>query len=86
MNASGQATVGGLAHSQDFPRLNAVFPNSAGGAFVLKLSALGDALLYSTFIQGSFYSPLGFDPPTLSAERMASRSMRRVGPTGAGQW
>jgi hypothetical protein len=51
-----QAYVGGVTYSDDFPTKDAAQVNYGGGtkdAFVLKLSAGGDTLIYSTYLGGS---------------------------------
>jgi hypothetical protein len=57
VNAAGNAYVTGQTSSSDFPVLSAA-RGSYGGAndgFVTKLSAAGNALLYSTYLGGSSY-------------------------------
>jgi hypothetical protein len=52
----GNALVAGWTYSTDFPLAHPVQPSHAGGtydAFVVKLNAAGDALLYSTYLGGS---------------------------------
>jgi hypothetical protein len=56
IDTSGNAYVTGLTNSLDFPTKNPLQPNFAGGlfdAFVTKLNAAGNALVYSTYIGGS---------------------------------
>jgi hypothetical protein len=56
VNQLGQAWVTGRTGSDDFPIRNAAQPTYGGDysdAFVLKLSASGQSLLYSTFLGGS---------------------------------
>ena len=55
VDITGNAYVTGRTHSNDFPVVNALFPNFAGGyydAFVTKLSASGSQILYSTYLGG----------------------------------
>jgi len=56
VDSTGQAFVTGYTMSTDFPVLNAVQNNSAGGVydtFVTKFSSAGNALVYSTYLGGS---------------------------------
>ncbi|MFL6350276.1 MAG: SBBP repeat-containing protein [Bryobacteraceae bacterium] len=56
VDAHGQAYVTGIAGSADFPIKNAFQPTNhgaVGNAFVTKLSAAGDALIYSTYLGGN---------------------------------
>lgn len=52
---SGNAYVSGYTYSSNFPTVNAKYPYSGGSsdAFVTKLSANGQAVLYSTYLGGS---------------------------------
>jgi hypothetical protein len=52
---AGQAYLTGFTDSADFPIANAVqpTPGGLGDAFVVKVSAGGDALVYSTYLGGS---------------------------------
>lgn len=55
---AGNAYVVGVTCSTDFPTVNPVQPENAGGAFgqdafIAKLDATGNALLYSTYLGGS---------------------------------
>ncbi|HUS10580.1 MAG TPA: SBBP repeat-containing protein, partial [Pyrinomonadaceae bacterium] len=62
IDAFGSAYVTGITSSTNFPTFNA-FQSTAGGsqdAFVLKLSATGDALVYATYLGGNF-DDLGYD-------------------------
>ncbi|MBI4166047.1 MAG: SBBP repeat-containing protein [Acidobacteria bacterium] len=54
-DSSGDAYVTGQTYSTDFPTQNPLQGNSAVGveSFVTKLSASGDALVYSTYLGGS---------------------------------
>lgn len=55
VDASGRAYLTGSTRSADFPVVNAVQPTFAGGgfdAFVAKLNAAGDALVFSTYLGG----------------------------------
>jgi hypothetical protein len=54
--ATGDALVTGYTISTDFPTANALQPTNHGGedAFVTRLSADGSALVYSTYLGGSF--------------------------------
>ncbi len=56
VDSSGNAYVTGSTFSIDFPTLNAFqsIPGSNGDAFVTKLNAAGSALVYSTYLGGSF--------------------------------
>ncbi|GAN35109.1 MAG: hypothetical protein DYG83_18165 [Candidatus Brocadia sp. AMX2] len=53
----GNAYVTGYTQSTDFPTASAYRGSNAGGydAFVTKISASGDALIYSTYLGGSSY-------------------------------
>ncbi|HXT36563.1 MAG TPA: SBBP repeat-containing protein, partial [Chloroflexota bacterium] len=55
VDGGGDAYVAGDAGSPDFPIVNAVQPNPAGGdeAFVSKLNSAGSALDYSTYLGGT---------------------------------
>lgn len=55
IDAQGDAVVAGYTASADFPRVNAFQPSygGEGDAFVARLAAQGDHLLYSTFLGGS---------------------------------
>lgn len=55
VNAQGDAVVGGFTRSKDFPIHNAAQPRHQAmeDGFVLKLSAAGDTLIYSTFLGGN---------------------------------
>ncbi|MEA2532149.1 MAG: hypothetical protein QOG89_3793 [Thermomicrobiales bacterium] len=55
VDAEGNVYLGGVASSSDFPTMNPVSEVLSGtaDAFVAKLSASGDALLYSTYLGGS---------------------------------
>jgi hypothetical protein len=56
VDTAGRAYLTGFTRSTDFPVADAVQPTFAGGnfdAFVAKLSAGGDALLFSTYLGGS---------------------------------
>src|SRR5262249_20611810 len=55
VDSSGNAYVTGTTNSADFPTQNAIqaTPGGGGDAFVTKLNAQGDALLYSTYLGGS---------------------------------
>lgn len=55
VDASGNAYVTGMATPANFPTADSFQAASAGGAdaFVTKLSAAGDALVYSTYLGGS---------------------------------
>lgn len=55
VDGSGNAVITGSAGSFDYPMKNAIQPNMAGGfadAFVTKLNAAGNDLVYSTFLGG----------------------------------
>ena len=54
-DSGGSAYVTGYTHSTDFPVQNAYQPAIAGNddAFVTKLSAAGNALVYSTYLGGT---------------------------------
>src|SRR6185295_617085 len=57
VNSSGEAYVTGATSSSNFP-LTAAVRTTLGGsktAFVLKLNAVGNTLLYSTYLGGSTY-------------------------------
>ncbi|MBI3303948.1 MAG: SBBP repeat-containing protein, partial [Deltaproteobacteria bacterium] len=56
VDTAGNAYVTGFTGSTDFPTQNAFQPDYGGGfndAFVTKLNAAGDTLLYSTYLGGS---------------------------------
>jgi hypothetical protein len=55
VDSQGQAVITGFTTSSDFPTANARFPTytNQGDAFVLKLSADGKRLIYSTFLGGN---------------------------------
>ncbi|MEE8177820.1 MAG: SBBP repeat-containing protein, partial [Acidobacteriota bacterium] len=55
LDSGGNAYVTGLTNSADYPTANSIFPALSGGfdAFVSKLNASGDALVYSTYLGGS---------------------------------
>src|ERR1700687_1780520 len=56
VDSAGNVCVTGRTSSTDFPMMNALLPSYQGGAydaFVAKLSATGDALLYSTYLGGA---------------------------------
>ncbi len=57
IDKNGEAYVTGVTQSADFPLLNPMSSNLAAGgsAFVSKLSASGDSLIYSTFLGGTRY-------------------------------
>ena len=55
VDTAGSAYVMGETLSSDFPTVNALFPNScslSGSAFVTKINASGNALVYSTCLAG----------------------------------
>jgi len=74
---SGNAYIGGLTYSDNFPTLNACQETLAGSAdgFIAKLSAVGDALVYSTYLGGSGYDFIN------GITRDASGSLIAVGDT-----
>ena len=59
MDSAGNAYIAGATTSIDFPTKNAIQPTNAGGivgpldAFVTKIAAAGNALIYSTYLGGS---------------------------------
>lgn len=55
VNGQGEVYVTGVTKSSDFPIANAAQASIAGGqdAFLAKLSAAGDALIYSTYLGGT---------------------------------
>jgi len=56
VDASGNAFVGGVTASSNFPTTAGAYDTSIGGsqdAFVVKLNAAGSALVYATFLGGS---------------------------------
>lgn len=57
VNAAGEAYVSGYSDSSNFPVVNAIQGSHQGGgdAFVFKLNAAGNGLLYSTYLGGSVY-------------------------------
>jgi hypothetical protein len=62
VDASGAAYVTGYTFSGSFPTLNAYQSTLSGGedAFVTKLSAAGDSLVYSTYLGGSYGDDHGY--------------------------
>jgi hypothetical protein len=57
VDASGLITVAGLTESWDFPVTQGAYQTAYGGncdAFVSRLSAVGDSLIWSTFLGGSW--------------------------------
>ncbi|PYT97430.1 MAG: hypothetical protein DMG38_19595 [Acidobacteria bacterium] len=57
VDSSGNAYVTGAMHSTDFPTVNALQPASGGGyedVFVVKINPAGNALVYSTYLGGSY--------------------------------
>jgi len=65
VDPSGNAYLTGTA-GVDFPTVNSFQPTPKGSAFVIKLNAAGSALVYSTYLGGS-YADVGYgiavDPP-----------------------
>ncbi len=61
IDAAGNAYVTGETNSTDFPRANPLQPFKSGGssAFVTKLNATGNALIYSTYLGGSAVTNIG---------------------------
>lgn len=61
VDSSGNAYVGGLTTSANFPTINAYQPVLGGNrdAFALKLNASGNGLVYSTFL-GGYYNDEAF--------------------------
>ncbi len=60
VDGNGNAYITGYAASMNFPAANAVQPAKAGGtygvdAFIAKLNATGNTLLYSTYLGGTAY-------------------------------
>ena len=57
VDASGSAYVTGSTESTDFPTANPIQPalGGTGDAFVTKLNAAGNALVYSTYLGGSSF-------------------------------
>jgi hypothetical protein len=56
LNSSGEVYLAGRTSSPDFPLVNAIQPQYAGGIFdawLAKLNATGSALVYSTYFGGS---------------------------------
>ena len=55
VDAAGNAYVTGLTTSTNFPTVNPLQPTNGGGqdAFVAKVNAMGNALIYSTYLGGS---------------------------------
>ena len=56
MDAAGYAFVTGWTQSTNFPTANPLQPASGGDldAFVTKLNAAGSALIYSTYLGGTY--------------------------------
>jgi hypothetical protein len=62
VDAQGNAYITGITYSNDFPTTENALSRSLGGysdAFVTKLSASGDRLLYSTYLGGSSAADFG---------------------------
>jgi hypothetical protein len=62
VDASGNAYLAGETHSNDFPTANAIQATFGGGfadAFITKLNANGNALVFSTFLGGSIFDAAG---------------------------
>jgi len=58
VTAGGEANIVGTTESTDFPTLNALQPNFAGGtddAFIAKFTSTGDSLIYSTYLGADLY-------------------------------
>jgi len=57
VDSAGSAHIAGYTDSTDFPVKNALYPtlNGPEDAFVTKLNAFGNALVYSTYLGGSGY-------------------------------
>jgi hypothetical protein len=55
IDSAGNAYVAGITYSADFPVVNAKYPKRRGGddVFVVKLSADGKRVIYSTYLGGS---------------------------------
>ncbi len=66
VNSSGEAYVTGATSSSNFPLVAAVRPTLGGSktAFVLKLNATGNTLLFSTYLGGSNYDWAPRSPST----------------------
>src|SRR5438477_3307196 len=57
VDSSGNAYVSGATHSADFPTANARQPALGGGyedVFVMKINPAGNAVVYSTYLGGSY--------------------------------
>lgn len=68
VNAAGEVTVGGMTGSFAFPTTAGAYDtsyNGSGDAFVTRLSASGESIIFSTFLGGtgleSFYRPETYD-------------------------
>ena len=60
VDSGGNAYVVGVTHSADFDRVGGVEGyNANDDAFITKLSATGDALVYSTFLGGGLFDSAG---------------------------
>ncbi len=55
VDGSGEAVIVGVTNSSDFPVVNAIQASPAGGqdAFIVKLNAAGNGLVFSTYLGGS---------------------------------
>ena len=80
VDSSGQVYIAGSTASLDFPLVSSIRPTLGGtrDAFVVKLNAIGNLLLYSTYLGGSGYDAA---PPSPSIVRVvpissATRSPR----------
>jgi uncharacterized repeat protein (TIGR01451 family) len=73
VDAAGSAYVTGSTSSTDFPTANPYQATKAGefDAFVAKLNSSGNALVYSTYLGGSFRSDVG-TPSSSSGQSIAT--------------
>lgn len=67
VDSAGSAYIAGSTYSTNFPVVNALQPASGGGqdAFITKLNASGNGLLYSTYLGGS-EGAVGFSEAALA--------------------
>ncbi|MCK4856958.1 MAG: SBBP repeat-containing protein [candidate division Zixibacteria bacterium] len=87
INQAGQAYVTGKTSSSDFPTVNA-YQDSSGGtsdAFVVRLAATGDSLIYSTYLGGlSGDGGWGIDIDSLGSAFVVGGTYSTDFPTTAG--
>jgi hypothetical protein len=100
VDSAGSAYVTGFTGSTDFPIANAIQPMSHGGqyyrrdAFVTKLNAAGSALVYSTYLGGSWdeygnriaVDPTGNAYVTGQTPSLDFPTANAIQPTSHGSW